>query len=84
MKADTESGTACVASRTRSSLFRITTRAPTAETLEHVSILLGFINHLVEQGDLEDDHKLLGAAGYLSAFAKAIMDEMEVSQPSAS
>ena len=40
--------------------FRVACNVPSAGAYEHVSILLGYINHLVEQGDFEDDHKLLG------------------------
>ncbi len=84
MTACNEPDTARIWSVKRCPRLRVKPHTPAEETLEHVSILLGYINHLVEQGDLEDDHKLLGAAGYLSAFAKAIMDDMEMSQPSAS
>ncbi|MBP2261277.1 hypothetical protein J3B00_002082 [Pseudomonas sp. BP8] len=43
-------------------------------------MLLGYIKHLVREGDMEDDHKFLGAADYLSAFAKAIMDDIEAAR----
>ena len=31
-------------------------------------------------GDMEDDHKLLGAADYLSALAKALMNDIEMAK----
>ncbi|SUD66394.1 Protein of uncharacterised function (DUF3077) [Pseudomonas putida] len=43
-------------------------------------ILLGYIKHLVREGDMEDDHKLLGAADYLSALAKALMNDIEMAK----
>jgi len=41
-------------------------------------VLLGYIKHLVREGDMEDDHKLLGAADYLSSLAKALMNDIEM------
>lgn len=43
-------------------------------------MLLGYITHLVREGDAEDDHKLLGAADYLSALAKALMNDVEIAR----
>lgn len=60
--------------------FRLASSVPIICAHEHVSILLGYITHLVEQGDLEDDHKLLGAAAYLSALAKTLMDDVELTE----
>ncbi|MFF7066201.1 DUF3077 domain-containing protein [Pseudomonas sp. NPDC008258] len=61
-------------------IFRVMPGVPFEHAYEHVSVLLGYIKHLVREGDMEDDHKLLGAADYLSAFAKAIMDDIEVAR----
>nr|WP_314493397.1 DUF3077 domain-containing protein [uncultured Pseudomonas sp.] len=61
-------------------MFRIAPGVPVEYAYEHVSVLLGYINHLVPEGDLQDDHKLLGAANYLSAFAKAIVDDVEIAR----
>ncbi|WP_313739031.1 DUF3077 domain-containing protein [Pseudomonas sp.] len=60
--------------------FRLASSLPITCAHEHVSILLGYITHLVEQGDLEDDHKLLGAATYLSALAKTLIDDVELTE----
>ncbi|MCP5688623.1 DUF3077 domain-containing protein, partial [Klebsiella pneumoniae] len=61
-------------------LLRVQPGIPVDDAYEQVSILLGYIKHLVREGDMEDDHKLLGAADYLSAFAKAIMDDIEIAR----
>jgi len=63
-----------------SHIFRVMPGVPFEQAYEQVSVLLGYIKHLVREGDMEDDHKFLGAADYLSAFAKAIMDDIEVAQ----
>lgn len=60
--------------------FRLASSLPITCAHEHASILLGYITHLVEQGDLEDDHKLLGAATYLSALAKTLLDDVELTE----
>ena len=51
-------------------LLRVQPGIPIDHAYEHVSVLLGYIKHLVREGDAEDDHKLLGAADYLLALAK--------------
>ncbi|HDS1735760.1 MULTISPECIES: DUF3077 domain-containing protein [Pseudomonas] len=63
-----------------SHIFRVMPGVPFEYAYEQVSVLLGYIKHLVREGDMEDDHKFLGAADYLSAFAKAIMDDIEVAR----
>ncbi|POF97730.1 hypothetical protein BGP81_13810 [Pseudomonas putida] len=35
---------------------------------------------LVREGDMEDDHKLLGSADYLLAMAKALMNDIELAK----
>ncbi|MGY4524636.1 hypothetical protein ACVWZT_001450 [Pseudomonas sp. TE21394] len=47
---------------------------------EHVSILMGYIKHLVREGDMEDNHKVLGAADYLCGIAKALMNDVEIAK----
>ncbi|BDM25275.1 DUF3077 domain-containing protein [Pseudomonas sp. LRP2-20] len=59
-------------------LLRVQPGIPIDHAYEHVSVLLGYIKHLVREGDAEDDHKLLGAADYLLALAKALMDDIEL------
>lgn len=68
--------TFCEAGEKSMHLFRVTPGVPFDDAYEQVSVLLGYIKHLVHEGDMENDHKLLGAANYLSAFAKAIMDDI--------
>ncbi|MFJ4350087.1 DUF3077 domain-containing protein [Pseudomonas sp. NPDC089428] len=59
-------------------LLRVQPGIPIDHAYEHVSVLLGYIKHLVREGDAEDDHKLLGAADYLLALAKALMNDIEL------
>lgn len=59
-------------------LLRVQPGIPIDHAYEHVSVLLGYIKHLVREGDAEDDHKLLGAADYLLVLAKALMDDIEL------
>ncbi|MDZ3995161.1 DUF3077 domain-containing protein [Pseudomonas sp. Teo4] len=61
-------------------LLRVQPGVPIDDAYEQVSVLLGYIKHLVREGDMEDDHKLLGAADYLTALAKALMNEIEMSK----
>ncbi|MGE7991001.1 DUF3077 domain-containing protein [Pseudomonas sp. NPDC089554] len=72
--------TFCETGEASTHLFRITPGVPFDDAYEQVSVLLGYIKHLVREGDMENDHKLLGAADYLSAFAKAIMDDIEIAR----
>lgn len=53
---------------------------PVDDAYEHVSVLLGYCKHLVREGDMEDDHKMLGAADYLLAMAKALMNDIEIAK----
>ncbi|MFJ4443099.1 DUF3077 domain-containing protein [Pseudomonas sp. NPDC089422] len=61
-------------------LLRVQPGIPIDHAYEHVSVLLGYIKHLVREGDMEDDHKLLGAADYLLALAKALMNDIEIAR----
>ncbi|MFK3771509.1 DUF3077 domain-containing protein [Pseudomonas xanthosomatis] len=61
-------------------LLRVMPGIPIDDAYEQVSILLGYIKHLIREGDAEDDHKLLGAADYLSALAKALMNDIEIAR----
>lgn len=72
--------TFCEAGDKPGHIFRVMPGVPFEHAYEQVSVLLGYIKHLVREGDMEDDHKLLGAADYLSAFAKAIMDDIEIAR----
>lgn len=44
---------------------------------------MGYIKHLVREGDMEDDHKFLGAADYLCDMAKALMNDIEIARNNA-
>ncbi|MCO6690886.1 DUF3077 domain-containing protein [Pseudomonas shirazica] len=61
-------------------LLRVQPGIPIDDAYEHVSVLLGYIKHLVREGDMEDDHKLLGSADYLLAMAKALMNDIELAR----
>ena len=61
-------------------LFRVMPGIPFEQAYEQVSVLLGYIRHLIHEGDLSDDHKLIGAADYLSGLAKAVMDDIEIAR----
>ena len=59
-------------------VFRIVPGMPVEQAMEHVSDLLGCVHHLIREADHEDDRKALSAAYYLSGFAKAIMNDVEL------
>ena len=61
-------------------LLRVQPGVPVDDAYEHVSVLLGYCKHLVREGDMEDDHKMLGAADYLLALAKALMNDIEIAK----
>jgi hypothetical protein len=61
-------------------LLRVEPGVPVDAAYEHVSILMGYIKHLVREGDMEDDHKFLGAADYLCDMAKALMNDIEIAK----
>lgn len=61
-------------------LLRVQPGIPVDDAYEHVSVLLGYCKHLVREGDMEDDHKMLGAADYLLATAKALMNDIEIAK----
>lgn len=59
-------------------LFRINPGVPCDYALEQLSTLLGCVRTLVHAGTVDDDGDMLWSAYYLSAFAKAIVDDIEV------
>lgn len=61
-------------------LLRVLPGIPVDYAYEQVSVLLGYITHLVREGDAEDDHKLLGAADYLGALATALMNDVDIAK----
>ena len=58
-------------------LFRIAPGVPCDYALEQVSTLLGCVHTLVHAGTVDNDGDMLWSAYYLSAFAKAIIDDVE-------
>lgn len=58
-------------------LFRVLPGIPADHALDEVTNLLGCIRHLLSEGLLEQDTRQLAAADYLSAFAKAIMADLQ-------
>ncbi|HHJ1298734.1 DUF3077 domain-containing protein [Pseudomonas sp. P1B16] len=61
-------------------LLRVQPGIAIDDAYEQVSVLLSYIKHLLREGDMEDDHKLLGAADYLTAMAKALMNDIELAK----
>ena len=61
-------------------LLRVQPGIAIDDAYEQVSVLLSYIKHLPREGDMEDDHKLLGAADYLTAMAKALMNDIELAK----
>lgn len=61
-------------------LLRVQPGIPIDDAYEQVSILLGYIKHLLREGEMGDDHKLLGAADYLTHLAKALMNDIEIAR----
>lgn len=65
-------------------LFRIVPGIPFQCALEQVTLLLGYIHHLIFEEAMEPNGRMLWAAYYLSGFAKAILNEVEVGASSKS
>ncbi len=61
-------------------LLRVQPGIAIDDAYEQVSVLLSYIKHLLREGDMEDDHKLLGAADYLTAMAKALKNDIELAK----
>ena len=59
-------------------LFRINPGVPCDYALEQISTLLGCVKKLLHAGIVDGDGDMLCAAYYLSEFAKAIIDDVEV------
>lgn len=59
-------------------LFRIAPGVPCDYALEQVSTLLGCVHTLIHAGTVDNDGDMLWSAYYLSAFAKAIVADLEV------
>lgn len=59
-------------------LFRIEPGIPCKHAREQASELLGYVRHLTLVGVMDEDPKMVWAAHYLSALAKALMDDAEL------
>lgn len=58
-------------------MLRILPGIPAEHAYDEVMNLLACIRHLLHEGLMEQDARLLTAADYLSAFAKALMTDVE-------
>lgn len=58
-------------------LFRIEPGIPCQYAREQASELMGYVRDMTLTGLMEEDSSLLWAAHYLSALAKALMDDAE-------
>ncbi|MDF0732814.1 DUF3077 domain-containing protein [Pseudomonas entomophila] len=61
-------------------LFRVQPGVPFERAFEEVSVLLGCIRHLSEGLEEAPDPKVSGAVHYLSALAKALMNDLEIAR----
>lgn len=59
-------------------LFRINPGVPCDYALEQVSTLLGCVHKLIEAGVVDGDGDMIWSAYYLSGFAKAIIQDVEL------
>lgn len=59
-------------------LFRIEPGIPCQYAREQASELMGYVRDMTLTGLMEEDSSLLWAAHYLSALAKALMDDAEL------
>ncbi|WDY56814.1 DUF3077 domain-containing protein [Pseudomonas sp. PSKL.D1] len=59
-------------------LFRIEPGIPCEYAREQASELMGYVRDLTIAGLMEKDEKLIWASHYLSAMAKALLDDAEL------
>lgn len=62
---------------TFSTLFQVRPDVPFDHAFEELSVLLGCIRHLTRMAEMESDRLAGSAARILSAFAKALISDME-------
>ncbi|MBA1201523.1 DUF3077 domain-containing protein [Pseudomonas capeferrum] len=62
---------------TFSTLFQIRPDVPFDHAFDELSVLLGCIRHLTLKAEMEGDRLAGSAARILSAFAKALVNDME-------
>lgn len=60
------------------SLFRIEPGIPCQYAREQASELMGYVRDMTLAGVMEDDSRLIWASHYLSAMAKALLDDAEM------
>ncbi|CAG8870088.1 hypothetical protein PS627_03844 [Pseudomonas fluorescens] len=60
-----------------SELFQIRPDIAFDHAFQELSVLLGCIRHLTEEAEMENDRQAGTAARLLSAFAKALINDME-------
>lgn len=63
--------------------FQIRRDIPFDLAFDELSVLLGCIRHLTYEAEMENDRQAGSAARILSAFAKALVNEMERGKPNA-
>ncbi|HKS14913.1 MAG TPA: DUF3077 domain-containing protein [Pseudomonas sp.] len=61
-------------------LYRIQPGIPFDRAFDELSMLVGCIRHLTCEAEMEKDAVSLSAARYLSAFAKALINDMEIAR----
>ncbi|CAG8864670.1 hypothetical protein PS627_01147 [Pseudomonas fluorescens] len=61
-------------------LFCIQPGIPFDRAFEELSVLLGCIRHLTFEAEMEKDAIAISSAHYLSAFAKALINDMELAR----
>jgi hypothetical protein len=59
-------------------LFRVQANIPFAHAFSELSVMLGCINHLATEAEMENDRLAGSAARILSGFAKALIDDIEL------
>jgi hypothetical protein len=59
-------------------LFRIEPGIPCQDAREQASELMGYVRDLIITGLMDGDQKLIWASHYLSAMAKALLDDAEL------
>ncbi|MFQ6575016.1 DUF3077 domain-containing protein [Pseudomonas sp. UM16] len=59
-------------------LFRIASGVPCDYALEQASTVLGCVHKLIQAGLVDEDGDMIWAAFYLSEFAKAIVDDVNL------
>ncbi|WP_236237949.1 DUF3077 domain-containing protein [Pseudomonas faucium] len=59
-------------------LFQIATGIPCQNAREQASELMGYVRDMTLTGVMENDQQLIWASHYLSALAKALLDDAEL------